>query len=171
MVREKEIDSTEVAEALVKDVKVKVLGNYCMSPMWRRPSLGLGGDELIGYSAERIKDYPPNLTDQTHALSIAEQIKVGQAQIRNDDSFDQYDFKPGQKDDGRTAVGVYDFSEPAERFEAERDVAGRIQNDLQRQIARRRATEMEKSTKKSTESEEALQKASGASSVSKTSEG
>ena len=150
------VDSTAIAEALVKDEEVKTIGFACVCPMVRRASLVRGSDTWVLYGAERVKSYPPNITDQTHALSIAEQVKVGQAQVRNDDVQDEYDFKRGERDDGRSAVGVYEYSEPAERFEAERVVAFDIQGDLdaqlqkialQKQMAARREAENEKTAK------------------------
>lgn len=141
----KEIDSTVVAENLVKDSEEVKIINVCLAPMARRKRMLY--DDYEPYFAERIVSYPPSVTDQTHALSIAEQVKVGQAQVRNDDILSDYDFAPGVKDDGRAAVGVFEYSEPAERFEAERVNAIAIEKDLQTQIARRRATENEETIK------------------------
>lgn len=166
------VDSTSVAEELVKDEKITTIGFACICPMVRRSSLVRGSDDWVLYGAERVKVYPPNITDQTHALSIAEQVKVGQAQVRNDDFADDYDFKRGEKDDGRDAVGVYEYSEPAERFEAERAVASDIQDGLdaqiqkivlQKQIAARREAEIEKPSKVSKDEPDANKGASRAS--------
>lgn len=147
--KEKEIDATEIAETLVKDSDEIRVFDVCLTPLYRRTRILY--DDYAPYAAERIVSYPPSVTDQTHALSIAEQVKVGQAQVRQDDIASDYDFKPGDKDDGRAVVGVYDYSEPAERYEAERANATAIEKELQTQIARRRATENEKTSNNTSE--------------------
>lgn len=140
MSKTNDIDSTELAETLVKDSgKVQVV-DVCLTPMFRRTRLLY--DDYAPYAAERIISYPPSVTDQTHALSISEQVKVGQAQVRQDDIASDYDFKPGEEDDGRSVIGVYDYSEPAERFEAERQNALAIENELKTQVAKRRSDDL-----------------------------
>lgn len=69
-------------------------------------------------SERRVAVYPPNLTDQTHGLSLAEQLSRGQGDASETLSKDAYDFPDG-RDDGRDAVGVFAYSEPAELYEAE----------------------------------------------------
>lgn len=147
-------EEKDLEDIVFKNTDVSISDARSICPMFRRKNLvGLGADDFAEYDAERVVNYPPSVTDQTHAMSLADQVKVGEAQIRDDDN-SVYDFKPGEKDDGREAVGVYDYSEPAERFEAEQSVHASIEKEVQTQIAKRRDEEKQKSTNNSTSASE-----------------
>ena len=69
--------------------------------------------------SEILPVYPPNITDQTHGLSVADQLHRGQGDGTDLDS-SSYDFPDG-RDDGRDAISPFAYSEPAEAWEAELD--------------------------------------------------
>lgn len=68
---------------------------------------------------EVLPVYPPNVTDQTHGLSVADQLHRGQGDGTDLDS-SSYDFPDG-RDDGREAISPFAYSEPAEAWEANQD--------------------------------------------------
>lgn len=105
-----------------------------------------GADDYGSYNPIPVVDYPPSVTDQTHAQRLSQQVKVGAAQME-DMADNQFDFAAGQKDDGRAAdvAGLtLERLDPAERAEMEYNNSVRIQNELQQQVAKRRADEAAK---------------------------
>lgn len=65
-------------------------------------------------------EYPDSVTDQIHALSIADMIRQGQGFVIQEPS--DYDFKPGERDDGSIephSLYELEWADPAQRYETE----------------------------------------------------
>lgn len=80
---------------------------------------------------EVLPIYPPNITDQTHGLSIADQLHRGQGDGADLDS-SAYDF-PNGRDDGREAISPFAYSEPAEAWEAEQNFKSELTEQAREQ--------------------------------------
>lgn len=64
--------------------------------------------------------YPDSVTDQIHALSIADMIRQGQGSVVQEPS--DYDLKAGEYDDGSVmpeSLNNLEWADPAQRFETE----------------------------------------------------
>lgn len=64
--------------------------------------------------------YPDSVTDQIHALSIADMIRQGQGSVVQEPS--DYDLKAGEYDDGSImpeSMNNLEWADPAQRFETE----------------------------------------------------
>lgn len=81
---------------------------------------------------EVLPVYPPNITDQTHGLSIADQLHRGQGDGTDLDS-SAYDFPDG-RDDGREAISPFAYSEPAEAWEAEQNFKTELTAQAREQV-------------------------------------
>lgn len=103
----------------------------------------LSGEPLV---CEILPVYPPNITDQTHGLSIADQLHRGQGDGTDLDS-SSYDFPDGH-DDGRDPISPFAYSEPAEAWEAEQDFKSELSSQARTQAlaAQRAADSAQKET-------------------------
>lgn len=171
MSEEKVID--EVLDKVDKKKKDNVLRVVEVVKFPRRKMLFgslAGADDYVSYNPIPVVDYPPSVTDQTHAHRLSQQVKVGAAQME-DMADNQFDFAVGQKDDGRAAdvAGLtLERLDPAERAEMEYNNSARIQNELQQQVAKRRAEEAQKAVAdKVEETSQYNQKASESVSIGK----
>lgn len=67
-----------------------------------------------------VVEYPDSVTDQIHALSIADMIRQGQGSVVQEPT--DYDLKPGERDDGSIephSLNELEWADPAQRFETE----------------------------------------------------
>lgn len=67
-----------------------------------------------------VISYPDSVTDQIHALSIADMIRQGQGSVFQEPS--DYDLKAGEYDDGSImpqSMNNLEWADPAQRFETE----------------------------------------------------
>lgn len=134
MAEKKDVDSTKIAESLVKDDVPKVV-----------------------YFSQWYSGYPPSQTEQIHSASLSELVRAGQGTaIEPENDKEMYDFPDG-RDDGSEPVGVFDLSEPAETFEREAAFKDTLSRDLQKAVEARRRAELEKSSKTSTDVQKAPQ--------------
>lgn len=140
-----------------KDVDVKplkVVGDFSLNVARR---VRIPSDDFVCYDLQKSVDYPPSVTDQTHGLKLSEQIKIGLAQMR-DEVKDEYDFSVGEKDDGREALGMIEWTEPAELSEAEHYNNAEIRRQVELQVEARKRAETEKTSNNTTDSEKSFQK-------------
>lgn len=77
-------------------------------------------------------EYPPTLTDQTHALTLAEQVRRGQGDAERPDK-NLFDFPDG-KDDGSQAHGIFEFSERVDRWIAEQNLSSELAQSFRQQV-------------------------------------
>lgn len=81
--------------------------------------------------------YPPSPTDQTHVLSISEQVRRGQGDAKEPDGND-FDFPDG-KDDGSEAHGVFEFAERVDLWLAEQKLSDDLRASFRKQVLQRQA--------------------------------
>lgn len=81
--------------------------------------------------------YVPSCTDQTHALSISQQVRRGQGDSESPQK-DAYDFPDG-KDDGSAAHGVFEFAERADAWMAEQNLGDELKASFRKQVLQRTA--------------------------------
>lgn len=81
-------------------------------------------------------EYPPSLTDQTHALTLAEQVRRGQGDAEKLDK-NAFDFPDG-KDDGSEAHGIFELSERVDRWIAEQNLGDELRQSFRQQILNRK---------------------------------
>lgn len=79
-----------------------------------------------------VIDFPLSVTDQTHALSISEQVRRGIAQEQEPDQ-NSFDFKDG-KDDGSDAIGIFDLSNRVDAWIAEQNLSDELKFSFRSQV-------------------------------------
>lgn len=84
-----------------------------------------------------VIDFPLSVTDQTHALSISEQVRRGVAQEQEVDK-NSFDFKDG-KDDGSEAIGIFDLSNRVDAWIAEQNLSEELRSSFRSQVLQKQA--------------------------------
>lgn len=100
-----------------------------------------------------VIDFPLSVTDQTHALSISEQVRRGIAQEQEPDE-SSFDFKDG-KDDGSEAIGIFELSNRVDAWIAEQNLSDDLRTSFRSQVLQKQADKamketLDKSTNKQT---------------------
>lgn len=93
--------------------------------------------------------YPDTLTDQTHALTLAQQVRRGQGDAEKPDP-SQFDFPDG-KDDGSVAHGLFEFSNRVDQWIAEQGLADELRESFRSQVLNNLRIQSEKSKIQSSE--------------------
>lgn len=145
---EKKISSFEDGQKLISSlspIKVKI-GKRRPLPI----SISIAQVEV---EVNPVIDFPLSVTDQTHALSISDQVRRGIAQEQepNENSFD---FKDG-KDDGSDAIGIFELSNRVDAWIAEQNLSEDLKSSFRHQVLQQQADKamketIEKSTNKQT---------------------
>lgn len=94
-------------------------------------------------------EYPDSVTDQIHALSIADMIRQGQGSVTQEPS--DYDLKPGERDDGSIephSLNELEWADPAQRYETEQ----RMNEELSKSVVKIDRKEANKQSSDSPES-------------------
>lgn len=91
-----------------------------------------------------VIDFPLSVTDQTHALSISEQVRRGIAQEQPADE-NAFDFKDG-KDDGSEAIGIFDLSNRVDAWIAEQNLSESLRDSFRSQVLQLQADKAMKET-------------------------
>lgn len=86
---------------------------------------------------ETFCNYTESVTDQTHALSIAQQVRRGQGDAEKPEKA-AYDFPDG-RDDGSEAHGIFDFAERADAWIAEQNLADDLKKSFRQQVLQQQA--------------------------------
>lgn len=101
------------------------------------PVGSFGHNPFYGNSSPfRFVQYPPSVTDQIHASSIAEMVKQGQGAIGEED-MNNFDFPDG-KDDGKLkghSLSELEWADPAERYENEAALNAEIGTAIRREVS------------------------------------
>lgn len=84
-----------------------------------------------------VIDFPLSVTDQTHALSISEQVRRGIAQEQPADE-NAFDFKDG-KDDGSEAIGIFELSNRVDAWLAEQKLSEDLRDSFRSQVLQQQA--------------------------------
>lgn len=95
-------------------------------------------------------EYPDSVTDQIHALSIADMIRQGQGSVTQEPT--DFDLKPGERDNGSVephSLNELEWADPAQRYETEQ----RLNEDFSKSIitidhkeAKKQSSDSSKST-------------------------
>lgn len=93
------------------------------------------------------RDYPVNMTDQTHALSIAEQVRRGLGDAEKPDP-KAFDFPDG-KDDGSEAHGIFEFANRVDAWVAEQNLSDELKQSFRSQVLQQQADKAASETIKS----------------------
>ena len=129
---EKKISSFEDGQKLLASlspVKIKI-GK-------RRPfPLSISSDQ-VDVEINPVIDFPLSQTDQTHALSISEQVRRGIAQEQEPDE-SSFDFKDG-KDDGSEAIGIFELSNRVDAWIAEQNLSDDLRASFRSQVLQQQA--------------------------------
>ena len=129
-VRDSIVQLTREALEKVQECKgEQILYASCMDSYFLAAGCITGSTRV---SQKNYLKFPPDITEQVHALSLAEQIRRGQGEAKDIDESDKskyYDFPDG-KDDGRDGVGLYDLSEPADAYEQEQSFAPKFAQEV-----------------------------------------
>lgn len=88
--------------------------------------------------------YPLSVTDQTHALSISEQIRRGVAQEQEPEK-NNFDFIDG-KDDGSKAIGIFDLCNRVDAWIAEQQLTEELRDSFRSQVLKQTADKAMKET-------------------------
>ena len=91
----------------------------------------------FGYFSQKFIDFPPSQTDQTHVLSLSEQVRRGQGDADEPDK-KQFDFPDG-KDDGSEAHGIFEFAERADLWLAEQNLSEELRDSFRSQVLQQQA--------------------------------
>lgn len=164
----------QLVEQALSDKKVDE-DNNPYSKIKGSVSLTLPHRQYVGFSHNRRIEsvdyvinpvsYPPNMTDQTHALTLAEQVRRGQGDAEKPDP-DAYDFPDG-KDDGSDAHGIFEFSERVDQWIAEQNLSDELRQSFRDQVLSR---EIDKAQSKIMQQNDSLKDSLNVSEVSKSSE-
>ena len=103
----------------------------------RRPFPLVISTEQVDVEINPVIDFPISVTDQTHALSISEQVRRGIAQEQEPDE-SSFDFKDG-KDDGSEAVGIFDLSNRVDAWIAEQNLSESLRDSFRSQVLQQHA--------------------------------
>lgn len=136
---EKKISSFEDGQKLLASlspVKVKI---------GKRRRFPLSVDMTqVDVEVNPVIDFPLSVTDQTHALSISEQVRRGIAQEQEPDG-DSFDFIDG-KDDGSQAIGIFELSNRVDAWIAEQNLSDELKNSFRSQVLQQQADKAMKET-------------------------
>lgn len=117
-------------EAEVKRIKANFRPILVGIPSFTAPS-GFKNREFR-YDYQFFTSYPPSLTDQTHALTLAQQVRRGQGDADKPDP-KAFDFPDG-KDDGSQAHGIFEFAERVDSWIAEQNLSAELKADFRQQV-------------------------------------
>lgn len=101
------------------------------------------------YNYQTFTDYPPSLTDQTHAMTLAQQVRRGQGDAEKPDP-KAFDFPDG-KDDGSEAHGIFDFAERVDSWIAEQNLSAELKADFRQQVLNSAVIQQQKEQTKKAE--------------------
>lgn len=124
---------TIVEQALDNNVKAEIEKSLPSIPVCV-PVYGrkrLNSSNFVAYVQSPVV-YPESLTDQTHALTLAEQVRRGQGDAEKPDP-KSFDFPDG-KDDGSEAHGVFEFAERVDAWLAEQNLSAELKESFKEQI-------------------------------------
>lgn len=136
---EKKISSFEDGQRLLaslQPIKVKI-GK-------RRPFPISIDTTQVDVEINPVIDFPLSVTDQTHALSISEQVRRGIAQEQEPDE-SSFDFKDG-KDDGSEAIGIFELSNRVDAWIAEQNLSDELRSSFRSQVLQQQADKAMKET-------------------------
>lgn len=145
---EKKISSFEDGQKLLASlspIKVKI-GKRRLLPI----SISI---DQVEVETNPVIDFPLSVTDQTHALSISEQVRRGIAQEQEPD-INSFDFRDG-KDDGSEAIGIFDLSNHVDAWIAEQTLSENLKSSFRSQVLQQQA---DKAMKESIEYSQKQQK-------------
>lgn len=127
------LDDVKEKDAIEENVVFTPL--EVLVPRYTRYFLGTPGSRLYVSANSPFLDFPDTLTDQTHALTIAEQVRRGQGDADKPDP-NAYDFPDG-KDDGSDAHGIFEFSERVDQWIAEQNLSDELRQSFRQQVLSR----------------------------------
>lgn len=140
-----------VDELVVKRVKADFKPLTVPIPSFTAPA-GFKNRKFV-YNRQVFTSYPDSLTDQTHALTLAQQVRRGQGDADKPDP-KSFDFPDG-KDDGSEAHGIFELSERVDAWLAEQNLTAELKDSFKQQVLNSQQIQAEKAAAEKAAAEKA----------------